>query len=124
MNYRAKELLMGLTSTPLKDLSKEPALATGASITTVAGLSSLVLSLWPNLISDSKLNVILVIVAFFLPIVTAIFTRGKVWSPATVQEVLDVAVEDAIKQRDKDRSARLMSTKDKPDPPRVLGSGN
>jgi hypothetical protein len=112
---------MGLTSTPVNDLTKEPALATGGAITTVTGVSALALSLWPNLISDAKLNVILVVAAFLLPLITAVFTRGKVWSPATVQEVLDEAVAQALAQQHKDN---LTVKKDKPDPPRILGSGN
>lgn len=74
---------------------KEPALKVGTVTGTVAGVLSLVLYFMPNAISDKNATLILVLSAFILPIVTAIFTRGKVWSIASVEEVVDEAVENA-----------------------------
>lgn len=74
----------------------EPALKVGVTTGTVAGLLFLLTYFLPEIPKDT-LEVILVITAFVLPIINAIFTRGKVWSPATVQTVVDEAIEEALK---------------------------
>lgn len=79
---------------------KEPALMVGASVTSVAGVLSLIGYLVPNFISDGAMDKIVIIAAFVLPIITAIFTRGKVWSIASVQQVIDEAVTEAMKQKE------------------------
>lgn len=75
---------------------REPALRTGLSIGTVAGILSLVNFFFPELLNDRQNTLILVFAAFMLPLVTAIFTRGKVWSPDTVEQIIEEATEEAI----------------------------
>ncbi len=83
---------------------KEPALKVGATTSTVAGILSLVALVIPGFISDKQSTIILIISAFALPLITAIFTRGKVWSPASVQELIDHAVADALEEASKKKS--------------------
>lgn len=75
--------------------AKEPAIRTGSNVAAVAGLLSLITVLFPELLTDREITIILVISAFVLPIVTALFTRGKVWSPASVKEVIEEATKEA-----------------------------
>jgi hypothetical protein len=75
--------------------AKEPALVIGTSTSLVAGVLSLVAVLFPHLLSDHTTSIILVVATFLLPILTAIFTRGKVWSPASVLELVEKAIEEA-----------------------------
>lgn len=79
----------------LNSKSKEPTLAVGATTSTVAGILSIVAVFFPNLLDENATKAILLIVALFLPFVTAMFIRGKVWSPASVKEVVDEAVQNA-----------------------------
>lgn len=74
----------------------EPAVKVGTFTGTVAGLISLILYFAPNLLNDKQLGIIAIIGAFLLPFVTALFTRGKVWSPAAVKAVVDEAVAKAL----------------------------
>lgn len=76
---------------------REPALKVGAATGTVAGILFLVTSLFPHLMSDRTTTIILVVSAFLLPIITAIFTRGRVWSAASVEELIEDAVQDALR---------------------------
>ncbi len=78
--------------------SKEPALAVGTAVGSVSGLFFVLSYFFPNLLSENQIQLLLVLSSFVLPIATAIFTRGKVWSPASVQETVDKAVADAKKQ--------------------------
>lgn len=91
--------------------STQPALAIGATTSTVAGVLSLVLYFFPE-IPSSTIQAILVISAFLLPIISAIATRGFVWSPASVQVVVDEAVKRALEATKKP---------DKEDPPFISG---
>lgn len=84
--------------------AKEPALTIGAYTGGAAGLLGLVTTLFPNLLTDRQTTIILVVVAFLLPLITAALTRGKVWSPATVAELVDEALEgaqEALHQKNK-----------------------
>lgn len=78
---------------------KEPALKIGVSTAGVAGVLALVSYLFPHLLNERQTALIFVISAFALPIITAIFTRGKVWSVASVEEVIEEAVQDALASR-------------------------
>lgn len=82
----------------------EPALTVGGGTATVAGVLSLALYFFPD-IPNSVIQTLLVISAFGLPIITALFTRGKAWSPASVQEVVDEAVRRALEQANKAKPA-------------------
>lgn len=75
--------------------SRNPALVVGGSVSSVAGILSLIAYFNPDLLSDKTVILILVLISFALPLLTAIFTRGFVWSPASVIEVVDEAVEKA-----------------------------
>lgn len=79
--------------------SKEPALVVGSSTATVAGLLSLIVYLAPDLLTQKQIVGIAVAVAFVLPIVTAVLTRRKVWSPDSVQKLVEEAVESAIEAK-------------------------
>lgn len=74
---------------------EEPTLKTGTSTAGVAGVLSLVFFFFPELLSERQTTLILVLAAFVLPLVTALFTRGKVWSPASVQELINEATKEA-----------------------------
>lgn len=80
----------------------EPALRVGTLTGSVAGILSILVVLFPNLLTNRQTLIILVISAFTLPIITAVLTRGKVWSPASVEDVIEEAVkgaEDVIKNK-------------------------
>lgn len=74
---------------------KEPALRMGANTGAVAGILSLIALLYPGLLDNHTTATILVIAAFVLPFITALLTRGKTWSIASVTELLNEAVEQA-----------------------------
>jgi hypothetical protein len=77
--------------------STNPALTVGVSATAVAGVIVLILNqFFPNLVSDDIEKLIYAVAAILLPIVAAWITRSKVWSPASVQQIVDsTAVETA-----------------------------
>lgn len=90
------------TTPLLRELDKnnketDPALKVGATTSTVAGVLALIAFLMPELLTERQTTLILTLSAFILPIVTAAFTRGRVWSPASVQTVVDEAIEEALK---------------------------
>ena len=91
--YKPSKLLLFNGIRDKKDT--EPALRTGVNTSAVAGILTLIAFLWPGLLSNHTSTIILVISAFVLPIVTAIFTRNKVWSIASVTELVDEAVKAA-----------------------------
>jgi hypothetical protein len=74
----------------------EPAITVGTMTGTVAGLLTLIAFLFPHLMSPHTTQVLFVVATFALPIITAIFTRGRVWSPASVKEIIDEALKDVI----------------------------
>ncbi len=68
--------------------SKEPAVALGVSTGTVAAVSYLILRYIPGIDSET-LNAVFVIIAAVLPLVTSFLIRKEVWSPNSVQKLLD-----------------------------------
>lgn len=84
----------------------EPAVKVGSITGTVAGVLALVAYLAPNFLTDKQTTIILIVAAFVLPIVTALFTRGKVWSPASVEELIEEAVTEAKEVVLKDQTQR------------------
>ncbi len=79
----------------------EPAVNTGVLMGAFPLLVGGIRILWPNLVSDSNWELIFYVTALLLPVVTAFFIRGKVWSPASVKEVLEQAIEAAENTRKK-----------------------
>ena len=79
----------------------EPVLSTAMLATVVPGVGLIIYTLFPNLVSQNVWDIIFYLIALFIPIVTALFTRGKVWSPASVKEILDNAIEAADATRNK-----------------------
>jgi hypothetical protein len=92
MTAKTNQLVYELEKEPK---TTQPALAVGSTTATVAGVLTLVLYFFPN-IPNTVIQSLLVISAFVLPLITALFTRNKVWSPASVQEVVDEAVRRAL----------------------------
>jgi hypothetical protein len=74
--------------------STQPALVVGSATGAIAGALSLV-ALFIN-IPEGVTQAILVIAAFLLPLITALFTKNKVWSPASVQQLVEEAVRRAL----------------------------
>lgn len=77
----------------------EPALKTGSIVATVAGVLSLVVFLFPDLLTERQISLILVLTSVAIPIITAIITRGKVWSPKSVQEAVDKVVVEVLRPK-------------------------
>ena len=73
----------------------EPVISTALFTSVVPAIGLIVYTLFPNLVTEEGWNLIFYLIALFIPIVTALFTRGKVWSPASVKEVLNNAIEAA-----------------------------
>jgi hypothetical protein len=73
----------------------------------VAGLISLVMYLAPDLLTDKQITVVSIAIAFVAPIVTALFTRGKVWTPASVQVVVAEAVKRAQDEMKRNQEAEF-----------------
>lgn len=84
-----------LNSLDKEKYDQEPALRVGIVTGTVAGVLSLITYFFPSL-PEKQLEAIFAILIFALPIITAIFTRGKVWSPNSVQLVVTESVNNAI----------------------------
>lgn len=96
MSYESKQLLEQVKLT--EDPSKEPALTVGTISMLGTGVVALVVYLFPN-IPDNAVTVVLGILAVLAPLITALLTRGKVWSLHSVIEVVDEAVAQALKAR-------------------------
>jgi hypothetical protein len=97
----------------------EPALAVGATGTVaVSALYAIVHFLLPS-IPDEVLNAAMVLVALIAPIVIGFITRSKVWSPNSVQLVVDEAVKEAIETHKVINSPnlKLIATDDDKDKP-------
>lgn len=84
-------------------LTEEPALKVGFTVGSVAGLLSLITYFYPH-IPDSVMQGILVASAFLLPIINAVFTRPRVWSPDSVQMVVDEAIKKALAEAEEQRN--------------------
>lgn len=69
----------------------EPALAVGSVTGALAAVYVIVNLIWPNLLSDQLQIAISNLVVVLGPVILSWFIRMKVWSPASVAEVLDVA---------------------------------
>jgi hypothetical protein len=96
MTARVNQLLFQLDQ---NNTATQPALVVGSATATVAGLLAVISLFFP--ISPDVTNGILVSAAFLLPFITALITHPKVWSPASVQEVVDLAVKQALEQAGK-----------------------
>lgn len=94
MNTLGKRLYADIINT--ENPSGEPALKVGAATGVIGGLVTLILYFFPS-IPDNVIQGVLVVSAVLLPIITAAITRGRVWSPEAVFEVIEVATENAIK---------------------------
>ncbi len=75
--------------------SKEPALATGITTGSVAGILSIIGYLFPDVMSERTFVIVLIVGVFLSPIISAIIIRGKVWSPASVAELFKEATKAA-----------------------------
>lgn len=91
MTAKVNQLLYDLENTPK---TTQPALATGGSVATIFGALAVLQFFFPN-IPDNVIKILLVVFAIVAPIVTAILTRNKVWSPASVQAVVEESVRRA-----------------------------
>lgn len=86
--------------------SKEPALALGAVTTFVAAFIIICLKLFfPDVVSDEIESSIYGFVGLLFPIITAFLIRRKVWSPASVEDVIEKAVTSAKDIAEKNPSA-------------------
>lgn len=93
--------------------TSEPALKVGTLTASVAALGTLLLYFFPKL-PESVLMAIIVLLAAILPVITAMITRGKVWSPASVKDVVEESVSRAV------AIPRLLPVKEKaPEYPRL-----
>lgn len=95
----------------------EPALSTGSITATFSGITALVLYFAPGLSGSKYLPAIAIVGAFAIPIIQAVLTRKRVWSPASVKEVVDIAVADALDTARKNRSEGAFPLKKPPFPP-------
>jgi hypothetical protein len=94
--------LTGKLEATIHDSSKmEPAFNTGAVFASVAAITGIVRLIYPSLVSEEFWDIIFYLIALFIPIVTAIRIRGKVWSPSSVSEVLKEAIAEAEKVKKK-----------------------
>lgn len=76
--------------------SSEPALTVGASTTAITGaLYFIVKYLFPQ-VPDEVLNSVAILVAIAIPFLTSWIIRSRVWSPKSVQDVVDEAVKHAL----------------------------
>jgi hypothetical protein len=91
--------------------SSEPAINYGALVTILVSLVGLVLSyLFPHLSTETKYYITTVI-AVLVPLITGLLIRFKVWSPATVQKVIEEITEEA---------SQIKPIPTKPQPPKLL----
>lgn len=67
---------------------KEPAIAVGSAASVIVALFYLIMTLFPDILNDTQEEAIVGIIAILAPIVAAVIIRSKVWSPASVKEVL------------------------------------
>lgn len=72
---------------PAPDAPREPLLSTGTVTAVVSGIIALGVAFGLNL-SDDQRGAILTIVGVLAPIVVAVIARNKVFSPATVRDII------------------------------------
>jgi hypothetical protein len=75
--------------------SKEPALKVGFIFSSAIGILAFVADMFPNLIPSGVYMWVFFLLTLLGPILTAVLTRGFVWSPASVQAVLNEAIKAA-----------------------------
>lgn len=98
----SENVVTGKISAEVDNASKsEPAVNTGVLMGAIPVIAVVVRYLWPNLLSDNNWDVTFYLIALFIPVVTAFFIRGKVWSPASVSQVLKDAIQAAENSRKK-----------------------
>jgi hypothetical protein len=76
--------------------SKEPAVATGSIISILSSVSFLLSQTFPELRGNKTVYLIFIFAYFFVPLITGFLIRRKVWSPKSVQVLVD-EVEKATK---------------------------
>lgn len=95
--------------------SKEPALRTAANVVIpVAATLGVIQLLWPNLVSEDVKNVILTVIVILMPFITAFFTRGHVWSPASVKDLIN-QVSDNLRNHYTQEQMRAKHPYERPD---------
>ncbi len=78
--------------------SQEPAAKVGASVAAVLAIIAIVAEQFPGFLSSQTYAWIFFIAALLSPLVTAFLTRGFVWSPASVQKILNEAIKEASRK--------------------------
>lgn len=94
----------------LKDQNSEdrqPALRIGISTGTVAGILSLILYFFPSL-PEELVKIVLIVMVIVVPIISAIFTRRKVWSPSSMNQIVDIVT--ALAKADRGKTQALTKT--------------
>jgi hypothetical protein len=94
MNLNGQKLLNDLNTDNNK--ATEPAFAIGLSTTTLASMIYVIVQLFFPHFPDEKLNDIALVAALVLPIIAGLVTRNKVWSPASVEAVVEEATAKAF----------------------------
>jgi hypothetical protein len=72
----------------------EPAMVVGTNVTMAASLLALVVAIFPNLIPENAVAPLGMILVIILPMVTSFLIRRKVFSPATVLNIVHAAEEE------------------------------
>lgn len=91
---KAQSLLSELNHDAVK--STNPALVTGAATTTVVAAATLILQfVFPKLPNDVVIAT-LTIIAVLVPVIQGFITRKQVWSPASVQTVVEETARRAL----------------------------
>jgi hypothetical protein len=77
--------------------SKEPAVATGATLSGLVGLLFVIDGFAPDLFSNDFMAWASLLIALLSPIITSFIIRRKVFSPATVLEAIQEGIDEANK---------------------------
>lgn len=80
--------------------SKEPARTTAGKVTAIVVILSSLDFIFPNLIPENWQVTIFALASLLIPLITGLLIRRKVWSPASVLEATEEAV-DAYKEYQK-----------------------
>lgn len=84
--------------------SAEPALKVGTWTTLLTAIFFIVNSIFPNLLTTEVQTAIIAIATILIPIIMSIIIRNKVWSPNSVQEILNSSIEKAAQEaKEKER---------------------
>lgn len=79
-----------------KSNSTNPAIDVGLTTTAVTGaIYTILIYVFPQ-IPDEVVSASFTILAILLPIITSVIIRHKVWSPFSVQQVVDESVKNAL----------------------------